>query len=81
MRSGWKELEAYGYVRKYPVREDGHIAYWRTEIFEQPQAASAAPAPAARKQSQSKVIPFQSAAQLKNQPLPPVPLDKWLHRD
>lgn len=33
-RSGWKELQDAGYIRRYPVREQGKIVEWRTEVRE-----------------------------------------------
>lgn len=33
-RSGWKELQEAGYVRRYPVRDQGKIVEWRTEVRE-----------------------------------------------
>ncbi|MGX7059068.1 DnaD domain protein [Vagococcus humatus] len=33
-RSGWKELQRKGYVKRYPVKEKGKIIEWRTEVLE-----------------------------------------------
>lgn len=33
-RSGWKELEKAGYVKRIPVREKGKIIKWETYIYE-----------------------------------------------
>ena len=33
-RSGWKELQEKGYVKRYPVKEKGKIIEWRTEVLE-----------------------------------------------
>lgn len=33
-RSGWKELEKTGYVKRIPVREKGKIVKWETYIYE-----------------------------------------------
>ena len=31
-RSGWKELEDAGYVKRYPIFENGRVSEWRTKI-------------------------------------------------
>lgn len=33
-RSGWKELEAAGYIKRYPVRNGQRISHWETIIRE-----------------------------------------------
>jgi hypothetical protein len=35
-RTGFKELEKYGYVKRFPVREDGKITSWDTVVYETP---------------------------------------------
>ena len=35
-RSGWKELEEHGYVKRYPVREGQRISHWETVVNEKP---------------------------------------------
>ncbi|WP_404453996.1 DnaD domain protein [Virgibacillus necropolis] len=35
-RSGFKELEKYGYTKRRPVREGQRIAYWETIVYENP---------------------------------------------
>ena len=33
-RSGWKELETTGYIKRYPVRNGQRISHWETIIRE-----------------------------------------------
>lgn len=35
-RVAWSELEAFGYIKRYPVRKNHQIGYWCTEIHENP---------------------------------------------
>lgn len=31
-RSGWKELEDAGYVKRYPIYENGRVSEWHTKV-------------------------------------------------
>jgi predicted transcriptional regulator len=35
-RSGFKELEKYGYVKRFPVRDGNRIVEWDTTVYENP---------------------------------------------
>ncbi|RPH39040.1 MAG: helix-turn-helix domain-containing protein [Burkholderiales bacterium] len=37
IKSGLRELEKYGYYKKYPIRENGKITHWESSIFEMPE--------------------------------------------
>lgn len=37
LRAGLKELKQYGYLHRYPVKENGKIVKWETHVFETPQ--------------------------------------------
>lgn len=39
-RSGWKELEEHGYVKRYPVRAGQRISHWETIVNEKPNISN-----------------------------------------
>lgn len=37
LRAGLRELQQYGYLHRFPVKENGKIIKWETHVFETPQ--------------------------------------------
>ena len=37
LRSGLKELQQFGYVNRYPIKEKGRIVSWGLDVYESPK--------------------------------------------